>query len=291
MSITFKVDSVQPIGSLSNNTSPIESISAISKVTPEAFGSEVSNLISPDVKGIPGISGNARMNGFLRAVHEAYSNHYGLVISPDDIWLAIAQGFSNHVNANAEALRKQFVKHEGKEEIKVRRDLFVKGSPGNDWEGCFSEFSQCISDAIGEDKRSLLVSDFSTTKALHRAVSEVTMMNTLKAYFNYVVYTKCGIPTITLTGDKADWEHLDEKVCKLKQFQCEKWANNLLDVISYFIQAYNGNEHKEFWTNIYMALVSLDRDGNIDEHYETLEELDFVCDEVIMIDAILSTYD
>jgi hypothetical protein len=40
-----------------------------------------------------------------------------------------------------------------------------------------------------------------------------------------------------------------------------------------------------------IAIVALDRDGNIDEHFETIEELDFECDEVINIESVLSTYD
>src|SRR5689334_11391555 len=56
----------------------------------------------------------AHENGLLSAVHMAYAAHYPLVLSPDAIWLAIAQGFAQHVNANAERLRGKFVRYEGK---------------------------------------------------------------------------------------------------------------------------------------------------------------------------------
>jgi hypothetical protein len=40
-----------------------------------------------------------------------------------------------------------------------------------------------------------------------------------------------------------------------------------------------------------LALVTLDRDGNIDEHMETLEEIDFECGEVLRIESILSVHE
>jgi hypothetical protein len=251
MPVTFPVDSVKPASALPLSTSPLDAIQAISGVRPEAFGSESSTLINPIVQGVPGRSGEAKMNGFLKAIHEAYANHYPLSLSPDDVWLAIAQGFSYHVNANAEQLRKSFVKHEGKAVIKVRRDEFFKGSPTNNWVGCFSEFSQSISEHIGKDKRDLLVSDFSTSTSLHKAVSEVTMMNTLKAYFDYVVETRCGIPTITLTGTKGDWERIVWKVANLTPFQCSDWIRELLHVLNNFVIAFDGLADPTFWTNFY----------------------------------------
>src|SRR5262245_19707154 len=39
------------------------------------------------------------------AVHLAFSEHRPLRLTPDHIWLTIAQGFAHHVNNNSEALR------------------------------------------------------------------------------------------------------------------------------------------------------------------------------------------
>ena len=51
----------------------------------------------------------------------AYRNHRPITISPDIIWLLIAQAFSNHVNANAESLRRKFVNFSGQKELVVKR--------------------------------------------------------------------------------------------------------------------------------------------------------------------------
>lgn len=60
-------------------------------------------------------------SGLFGAIHMAYSGHYCLHLRPDDIWLAIAQGVSAHLQYkdNAEKYRHVFVDHEGKETISV----------------------------------------------------------------------------------------------------------------------------------------------------------------------------
>ena len=88
-------------------------------------------------------------HGFLAAVHHAFARHYPLVLSPDDVWLCIAQGIAIHMELNAGAFRTRFVDDEGQAAIQIRRDEFVKGSPDNDWPGCFSEFSQRIAEHLG----------------------------------------------------------------------------------------------------------------------------------------------
>ncbi|KAJ7447961.1 hypothetical protein FB451DRAFT_1289441, partial [Mycena latifolia] len=56
-------------------------------------------------------------NGFVNTVMSAWGQHCGIVIRPDDVWLAIISQFSFYVNGNAELLRANFVAHEGKKEL------------------------------------------------------------------------------------------------------------------------------------------------------------------------------
>src|SRR6266516_1528731 len=53
-------------------------------------------------------------HGLAAAIFHAYNNHQHLRLTPDDIWLTIAQGVSQHINYNAEKFRYSFVNHEGK---------------------------------------------------------------------------------------------------------------------------------------------------------------------------------
>jgi hypothetical protein len=72
-------------------------------------------LISP-VAGRRIVSHTSFPNPLVLAVHLAFSRHLPLTISPDVVWLTIVQGFSHHVNKNAEALRGRLVRHKGRVE-------------------------------------------------------------------------------------------------------------------------------------------------------------------------------
>ena len=60
-----------------------------------------------------------KMSGMLDAIHTAFYQHHPLVLSVSDFILMICQGFADHMRVNAEKLRKEFVDHEGKEEVKL----------------------------------------------------------------------------------------------------------------------------------------------------------------------------
>lgn len=187
---------------------------------------------------------------FVEAIHTAYDKHYPLMLSPDMVWLCIEQGLANHINENSETLRKKFVDFEGKKLIMLERDGFVKGSSHNDWQGCFAEFSDKLSDFIGK-KRDLIVGTFSTTGAIEKAVSEVILMDSMKSYFKYGMRTMCGIPKITLEGTPEDWMNIRTRVENLTEFDLEWWTKPLLPVIDKLIETAKGNPDKEFWDILY----------------------------------------
>jgi hypothetical protein len=214
---------------------------------PEAAGC---NIDKPNII-VPGEYGNA-MNGFLQACYTAFANHQHLILSPDDVWIAIAQGFSCHVNVNAEALRRKFVQHDGKKYIEIQRNEFVKGSADNDWMGGFAEFSDRIAEYIG-DTRGLIVSDFSTTGPIEKAASEVVLMDTVKAYFDYGCRTRCGIPDITLLGEPADWANLVHRAMRLTEFDeaLAPWVRSLTIVLGEFVKASKGHPDLAFWKSFF----------------------------------------
>src|SRR5512138_81120 len=50
----------------------------------------------------------------LGAVGRAFAEHRPLVLSPDAVWLTIAQGVATHVRLHAEELRPRLVGHQGR---------------------------------------------------------------------------------------------------------------------------------------------------------------------------------
>ena len=49
----------------------------------------------------------------LAAVHTAFSQHRPLVLTPDAVWLTIAQGVAHQTAAHGERLRSRLVAHQG----------------------------------------------------------------------------------------------------------------------------------------------------------------------------------
>lgn len=199
-------------------------------------------------------SGNT--HGFLAAVHAAFDAHYPLVLSPDDVWLCLAQGFAMHVNLHAEALRHFFVQHESKVKIVVRRDDFVKNSPTNDWPGMFAELSDRIADHVGR-RRNLFVANFSTTGPIERAASEIVFFDAMQQYFDFDFLTMCGIPEITLLGTIDDWRSIRTRVENLSEFDVPEsshwrnWTAAVLPILDQIIRAVQGSVNLPFWESIY----------------------------------------
>lgn len=196
----------------------------------------------------------------LSAVHLAFSGHRPLVLSPDILWITIAQGLALHITRNAEALRLDLVRHQGRKQLVVTRDVSQMDLASDDfWPGVVDDFSGMIqghSPALHD----LMVCDFSTTGPVERVVSQVVLMDAMREYFDYVVMCICGIPTITLEGTPEDWRKLRDKVGQLPRYGMEAWARHLLPVCEQFIRASEGREDREFWQAIYKLHRAYGRD-------------------------------
>jgi hypothetical protein len=194
--------------------------------------------------------GRVAFHPFVAAVHRAFMDHRPLCLSPDAVWLMICQAVANHVNANAERLRSRFVRHEGKVQIDVRRDDFVKGSPENPWPEVFSEFSAKIRDHVGPTL-DLFLPAFSTTGPVERAAAEVVLLDAMRSYFQYAFHTMCGIPAITLEGTTGDWEALADRAAAFANFGLERWIGVLRPILRQFVRASQGDVDVAFWRSLY----------------------------------------
>ena len=105
---TFKVDDVKPS---TTSLSPIKDweqqiADRCCVPKPESFSAKPMSGWTPVHQRHGGGT-----NALLWAINTAYDQHYPLVLSPDIVWLVIAQGFARHVNENhkKKKLRKLFV--------------------------------------------------------------------------------------------------------------------------------------------------------------------------------------
>jgi hypothetical protein len=189
---------------------------------------------------------------FLAAVAQAYADHRPLVLSPDMVWLLITQGVAAHINAHAEELRTQFVRHEGQRRLLVVRPDFCAGSPENPWPEVFSAFSTHVAEHIGPKLHKFFVPSFSTTGPTERAAFEVTLLDAMRAYFRYSMSFVCGIPSITLEGTPRDWQEIALRAESLGTLTgLEHWRNLLRPILHQFVLAANGDVDTQFWKQIY----------------------------------------
>jgi hypothetical protein len=186
----------------------------------------------------------------VAAVHRAFTDHRPLRLTPDAIWLMIAQAVANHVNAHADELRPRLVQHQGKVKIEVRRDDFVKGSPENPWPEVFAGFSRQISHHVGPTL-DLFLPAFSTTGPAERAAAEVVLLDAVRSYFEYTLSTLCGIPAITLEGTPEDWEALAGRAEAFAEFGMGRWVGILLPILRQFVRASQGDVEAAFWRSLY----------------------------------------
>ncbi|KAH7917922.1 hypothetical protein BV22DRAFT_1135007 [Leucogyrophana mollusca] len=192
-------------------------------------------------------------NGFVHTVLEAYNRHRALIIRPDDVWLAILVQFNFFVNGNAELLRKHFVAHEGKKELEVQ-------ATGTRYSVDFGEMSRQMTLRLHENVVDQSLCDwvlptFSTTTITDTTVYAMVMMATLKEYFSFKMSLMCGIPTVTLDGEKADWEAILTRLEKLKEYGPEAiaWYHLLRPLILRFVRAFDdpdGPENLDFWGRV-----------------------------------------
>lgn len=187
---------------------------------------------------------------FFSAMYMAYAEHRPFELSPESLWLLICQGFSLHVNNNAEELRSMFVDFDGK------RPLFVDGSgisldnPNSPWERCFPQFTKQIAAYTGQELIDALAGDFSTSTPASRVASQITTMESMKPYFDYII-SVCGIPQVILHGTPEDWQSIVDRVEFLRQYKLDWWVDEMLPVLNKIVLASKGEVDKDFWRSMF----------------------------------------
>jgi hypothetical protein len=189
----------------------------------------------------------SRCHSLIEAVQIAFSQHRPLVLSPDCIWLTIAQGFSHHIRENAEALRSRLVRHHGEKELCET----IPNLSGESFQRAVAGFSAQIREASDPVLHETLICDFSTTTPDMRTASEVVLMDTYASYFRYRMHCLCGIPAIALTGSVADWQRMRERIEVLETFELEWWIARVRPILDEFIETIQGRPNREFWRAIY----------------------------------------
>ncbi|GAA2482352.1 DUF4419 domain-containing protein [Winogradskya humida] len=203
----------------------------------------------PDALTVGGDAGVAvvepdGVHPLLSAVGQAFAGHRPLVLSPDAVWLTIAQGVAQHVRLHEEELRARLVEHPGRKRIEVRH-VGPMPTDAESWRWLVEGLSSQL------DDDDFFACDFSTSTDVERMAGQVVLLDAYSPYFSVWLVCVCGIPEIMLTGTVDDWRRIRERVDGLGRFGLERWGESLGPIAGQFVRAAGGDVDVAFWRRIY----------------------------------------
>ena len=192
-------------------------------------------------------------NGLVMAAYEAYSHHHHLKIRPEDVWFTILTQITFYINAHAKELRSSFVNHADKKELVVTDCGSIETiAAGRLAIRLIDAMEQYL---VDPGLRDWIMPSFTTTTQTDTETAAVIMMGAMQKYFSHRMNLTCGIPSVTLLGEKADWVDLRQRLDKLPEFGKEpgQFAALLSPILDYFIRTFeDADDHRvvDFWTKI-----------------------------------------
>jgi hypothetical protein len=146
-----------------------------------------------------------------------------------------------------------FVAHEGQKQLDLREVGTIDTVD-------FGIMAQRMTELVAKNildptLRDWIIPDFSTTIHNDKVVASIVMMGTLKGYFKYRFSISCGLPSVTLLGEKSDWEALLARIDRLPSFgeEPKQWHALLKPVLTRFVRTFDephSAETKDFWQRI-----------------------------------------
>ena len=233
--ITFAVDDVKPAPA----PLPTSPLGLRYVRTALAYGGD------PDLPVID----HGDVHPLLAAVGTAFAEHRPLVLSPDAVWLTIAQGVAQHVRLNARALRGRLVRHDGKKQLTITRSSLPRDAA--EWASAIGGLRELLAGEIGDGRARVFECDFSTSSDVDRVASQVVLLDAYSPFFSYWMQCICGIPAITLLGTPDDWRRIRERVDVIAELDLELWCRSLRPITDHFARAAAGNVDVAFWKRIY----------------------------------------
>ncbi len=204
------------------------------------------------VLDINSITDKSALHPFVLGLHIAFANENEFQITPDNIWLLIAQGVSQHINLNADKFKAELnITFDGKKTIEIIRDNFVSNVIENSWEDCFPEFAEKIENIIGTENVTMMIGDFTTTTPTDKISYQIVLMDMVKQFLDYRVATRCGVEKYYIQGTVEDWQQIFDKIQNFRKVGLDEWINKLQIFIVKLIEAISGNPDILWFQNLY----------------------------------------
>ncbi|KAF9025268.1 hypothetical protein BDZ89DRAFT_1068486 [Hymenopellis radicata] len=172
-------------------------------------------------------------NGFVDTVVKAYSSHHDL--------------FSLYVNAHSDEMRDHFT-------LTIVESLGTRHS--YDFGKMGPHFTDLMVDSLKDkDLKNWVLPAFTTTTKTDTIIASVVMMATLKSYYRYQMMFGCGLPSVTLLGEKSDYDDILGRLDRLTTFgdhpELAEWQTLLRPVVRSIADSFDATaERSAFWQRI-----------------------------------------
>ena len=200
--------------------------------------------------------------GLFSTIMDCYNHHFNLRTGPEDWWYTIIQTVALAIDDNAKSpeVRKFFVQHEGKKTLTVTVNVGPTIIHDVDHSWFFDQIAQNIAENINCPQFiDQTEQNFSTTTKVHKIVSRITLMKSLKEYFEFKMFCDCGIPAIEMKGTQEDWKKLGANIKELRKTLQpihdaidlkQTWWNKIEVIADKLLDTFNDNPDKEWWSKI-----------------------------------------
>lgn len=178
---------------------------------------------------------------YLTYLEKCWSDHLGIVISPDIIWYTLLSELTIIIKKQPEAFRPLFSKSDEKQNIIIPCDDPVVID--------LDTLIKALSDKVPTDASHFLPEfTTSTVKSLH--AFQATFCDMCSPYYNYMMYM-CNIPKVDVQGTIDDWKSLSDKWFQLSTMvlgRHDAWSTSVSRILDALVKSFSDTE---FWKAIF----------------------------------------
>lgn len=192
---------------------------------------------------------------FYQAAHLAFYQHYAFAIRPEVLMHLMLNEVATAVKLSPAAYRDLFTTSSEKQVISVRNDMLERGNPASPWQDVLVDFHRQLQDYVPGKLVEDCLFPFSTDTQESKISRLVAFMDAASPYYEYKVYTMCGIPRIRLLGEASDYQKLVDVARKFSQLFSKTLSQYFKDLIPVLemiaAQARGVDIDNHFWLSMY----------------------------------------
>ena len=178
--------------------------------------------------------------GYLNYLSKAWSNHYSVVMRPDDIWYIILNELTLIIGKDPKTFENLFTTTPGEKQWVI----VLTGDPETiNPQLVINELKNRVPSEV--DK---FIPVFTTSTEMSTLAMNVSFCDMVSPYYSYGTLL-CGIPSIRIEGTKDDWELIINNLTYLSNLfrgKISDYIKRCKDVVSNIIKASNKNESSFF---------------------------------------------